>query len=259
MNESIQYIYLFQAKIQEHVCDLSAINLLTPGQPIQMSCSMLFACGTLTTDSSDISITSEAVFVSEGTTIQNVPPSKAARGTDGTGTGDSGTHGQPGIAAYNMNLVSNKQLRESGQNIIFISQGGAGGDGGNGKSGRSNLDQIPSDPADANEVVAKGLQVDYTKECDKHCGRQCKTCDEYWYHAIDVDLPTQACGGNGGNGGNGGGGGSAGIMTTGGTSGLIVSNKRLESAGGAAGIGAAEASGLKIKRHFTGYRYCQRS
>jgi hypothetical protein len=244
-----------QAKTQEQVCDLSAINLLTPGQSIQMSCNMMFVCGTLTADSTDISITSESVFVSEGTTIQNIPPAKAARGADGVNNGDSGTGGQPGVAAFNMNLVANKQLRESGQNVIFISQGGAGGDGGNGKSGRSNLDQIPANPADAKAVVVNGPQVDSSKHCSNHCGGHCNTCDEYWYHALDVNLPTQACGGNGGNGANGGDGAAAGIMTFGGTSGLIVANKRLESAGGAAGMGAAESSGLKVKRHFTGYRY----
>ena len=36
----------------EQLCDLSAINLKTPGEAIHLTCDMMFACGTLTAFSS---------------------------------------------------------------------------------------------------------------------------------------------------------------------------------------------------------------
>ena len=53
---------------------------------------------------------------------------------------------------------------------------------------------------------------------------------------------------------DGGNGGPAGILSISGTSELEAINNRLESSGGAPGIGGVEASGLICNRHFTGYR-----
>ena len=139
-------------------------------------------------------------------------------------------------------------------NLVTLIQGGAGGDGGNGMSGASHLGEIPANPATPTEVVQRGPQVDYRRGCSNHCGGHCEACDEYWYHALDIDLPTQICGGNGGNGGNGGDGGPAGALTVVGESGIEAINTPLASSGGLAGAGAAGAAGFVIKRHFTGYR-----
>ena len=84
------------------------------------------------------------------------------------------------------------------------------------------------------------------------CGHHCSCCDEYWYHALDII--TDACGGNGGNGGNGGAGAPAGSLTTTGDFNIEVVNTKLKSTGGSPGPGGVEASGLRCKRHFTGYR-----
>ncbi len=71
---------------------------------------------------------------------------------------------------------------------------------------------------------------------------------------MDQDIPAAACGGNGGSGGNGGNGGAAGTLTLNGNSGIQATNTPLESAGGAPGQGAAESSGIKVKRTFLGSR-----
>ena len=176
----------------EQLCDLSAINLKTPGEAIHLTCDMMFACGTLTADTSDFLITTDKIYLGQGATIQNVPPPKAASGADGVNPGDHGSDGAPGIPAFNLTLSANAVLRESGHKLIFISQGGAGGNGGNGKSGKSNLDKIPANPANGQEVYNRGPQVNYDKHCDKHCGHHCECCDEYWYHALDIT--TDACG-----------------------------------------------------------------
>ena len=236
----------------EQLCDLSATNLQTPGEPIHLTCGMMFVCGTLTADTTDLFVTTEKIYIGQGATIQNVPPPKAQNGADGVNPGDHGSDGAPGIPAFNMTLSANTLLRESGNKLIFISQGGAGGNGGNGKSGKSNLDKIPANPANGNEVYNRGPQVDYTRSCSKHCGGHCHCCDEYWYHALDIT--TDACGGNGGDGGNGGAGAPAGNLILTGGSNIEPVNTRLKSTGGSPGSGGVEASGLKCNRHFTGYR-----
>ena len=239
-------------KSHEQLCDLSAINLKTPGKAISLSCNMMFTCGTLTADTTDFKITTDKVYIGQGATIQNVPPPKAKSGADGVNPGDDGSDGAPGAPAFSMTLTANAMLRESGRKLIFISQGGAGGNGGSGKSGKSNLDKIPANPANGKEVYDRGPQVDYHKSCSKHCGGHCNCCDEYWYHALDIT--TDACGGNGGNGGDGGDGGAAGILTLSGTSNIEAINTRLKSTGGSPGSGGVEASGLRCNRHFTGWR-----
>ena len=68
-----------QAKVQEQVCDLSAINMQTPDQPIELSCTMLFTCDTITVDAKSVSITADQVYLGDGATLRNVPPAKAAK------------------------------------------------------------------------------------------------------------------------------------------------------------------------------------
>ena len=53
--------------------------------------------------------------------------------------------------------------------------------------GASNLDKIPNSPANAQEVVSRGPQTDYTKHCENHCGGHCNACDEYWYHKLTIE------------------------------------------------------------------------
>jgi len=241
---------------QEQVCDVSALNLATPGSPITLSCNLLFICEMVTVDSTSFTVTADSVYVGEGATIQNVPPIKAPNGADGVNPGDSGLSGDPGANAFSMVLEANKLLQGSADQIIFISQGGAGGNGGNGKIGASNLDKIPSSPANAQEVVSRGPQTDYTKHCENHCGGHCNACDEYWYHKLTIEIPIAACGGNGGNGGDGGDGGSAGLLTLSENieKVLTANNMQLDSAGGAPGAGAAGASGKNVHRSFDGWR-----
>ena len=240
-------------RLHEQLCDLSSINLKTPGESLTLSCSMMFTCGTLTADIADLlEVSADKVYIGQGATIQNVPPPKGQRGADGVNPGDSGTNGAPGTPAFSMTLTANSLLRESGKKLIFISQGGAGGNGGNGMGGRSNLDKIPANPANAQQVYQRGPQVDYTKHCSNHCGGHCNACDEYWYHALDIT--TDACGGNGGNGGDGGDGGAAGTLDISGLPTLEAINTLLKSTGGSPGSGGVEASGIKCNRHFTGWR-----
>ena len=245
----------FLPKTQEQVCDLSAMNLDTPGKPITLDCNLMFTCGTIVADTTDFKVTTDKVYIGQGATIQNVPPPKAKNGDNGKNPGDSGTDGAPGTPAFSMTLVANVMLRESGKKLILISQGGAGGDGGNGMSGKSNLDKIPANPANDKAVYDRGIpdpSNPYHKECHHHCGGHCNCCDEHWYHILDIT--TEACGGNGGNGGNGGAGGAAGKLTVDSAAGLVAINTQLDSAGGAPGVGAVGASGLRCNRHFTGFR-----
>ena len=156
-----------------------------------------------------------------------------------------------------MTIITKLILPQSDRKITFISRGGDGGDGGNGRQGLSNLDQIPPNPVNAKEVYHRGPQVDNKKSCSRHCGEQCKTCDEYWYHTLSIT--TDACGGHGGKGGDGGNGGSAGILNIFGISNIEIVNARRKSKGGASGSGGAGASGIKCNRHFTGYRLMHES
>lgn len=120
----------------EQVCDLSAVNLETPGKAISLSCGMAFVCGTNFVDTSNFEIASDSVYIGESATLQNVVPAKASAGDNGVNPGESGKNGANGLSAFSMALTSNKLLKNSAKQLIFISQGGAGGDGGNGKLGK---------------------------------------------------------------------------------------------------------------------------
>ena len=244
-------------KTQDHVCDLSAINLQTPDQPINLNCSMMFTCGTILADTTDFNINTDKIYVGQGATIQNVQPSKAKNGANGANRGDSGANGADGTPAFNMTLNANKMLRESGKKLMFISQGGAGGDGGSGQPGKNNLDKIPQIPPDAPSVVAQGPLISngYTKSCGSHCGGHCDCCDEYWHHAVIVNT-NETCGDKGGKRGNGGSGGAAGMLNVDGAAGLEFVNTKLEFAGGAGGDGAVKAFafGLRLNRRISGWR-----
>ncbi len=138
---------------------MSATNMITPGQPIDMTCSMLFACGTVDIDATAVTLTTDQIYLGDGATIKNVPPAKAARGDDGTTPGASGTDGTDGSSAFDMTLTANRLMTGSGTNVIFISQGGAGGDGGNGVVGQNNMGNVPAVVPDAKAVVQQGPQV----------------------------------------------------------------------------------------------------
>ena len=55
-----------------------------------------------------------------------------------------------------MTIDAKSIMRESGKQLIFISQGGAGGDGGNGRKGKSNMDKIPAEPANPQQAYDQG-------------------------------------------------------------------------------------------------------
>ena len=68
-----------KAHDQLQVCDLSIINMRSPGQPITFNCKMLFTCGSVTVDATLVSLTADQVFLGEGATFRNVQPPKAAK------------------------------------------------------------------------------------------------------------------------------------------------------------------------------------
>ena len=109
-------------QFQEQVCDILALNLETPDQPINLSCNLLFVCEVVVVDTSKLIVTADSVFIGEGATIQNVPPQKAQNGADGINPGDSGQKGAQGANAFNMVLEANKILDNSARQIVFISQ-----------------------------------------------------------------------------------------------------------------------------------------
>ena len=112
-----------KVKAYEQVCDMSAINLKTPGEPISLSCNLLFFCEMVIVDTSKLEVSANSVYVGEAATIQNVPPQKSKSGADGTNPGDSGENGDPGVDAFNMVLEANKLLENSATDqLIFISQ-----------------------------------------------------------------------------------------------------------------------------------------
>ena len=59
---------------------------------------------------------------------------------------------------------------------------------------------------------------------------------------------------NGGNGGSGGDGAAAGSLILAGSPNIEAINHRLKANGGSPGSGGVEASGIRCRRHFTGYR-----
>ena len=105
------------------ICDLSAIDMISPNQPIDLNCSMVFICESLDIDSSEVQIFTEKIFLGSGSIIKNIPPPQAERGADGNSYGDDGKNGSPGIPAFNMKIVANSIIRGSNTKITFISQG----------------------------------------------------------------------------------------------------------------------------------------
>ena len=116
------YSQKHKVKVQEQVCDISALNLETPGQPITMSCNLLFFCEMVVVDTSSLTVVADSVHVGDGATLQNVPPVKGQNGADGVNPGDSGLNGAPGANAFNMVLEANRLLKSSANQLIFISQ-----------------------------------------------------------------------------------------------------------------------------------------
>ena len=124
-----QILFNFKS-LEEEVCDLSAMNLENPGQPISLTCDILFMCDTMVVDSTDFKIASDKVYIGETATVQNVAPAKGKNGNNGINPGDNGSNGEHGTPGFSMTLTVNQMLRESGKKLNFISQGGSGGDGG---------------------------------------------------------------------------------------------------------------------------------
>lgn len=239
-------------KQESSICDISEMYAKLAGRTgsSDASCGLLFLCGE-TKISESTSITTEGIYVADGSSIINTDLGKAQNGADGTHPGEDGGNGSPGANAPNLNILANYTLPFSARAISFTSKGGSGGNGGNGKEGLDNTGKIPPGPSDAKAVTEMGTQYDYTHSSSSHCGGHCHTDDEYWY--FRYELIFNACGGKGGNGGNGGNGGAAGILTLTGTSGVTAKNSRLESTGGAPGSPAAGASGLDVARTYLGW------
>ena len=251
--------------LQAHqdICDLSAIELITPGSPISLDCQMMFACGEIIVDANGFNIVAESLFLGDNTRIENVKPPKAENGADGVEPGENGKDGAPGLPAFNMTLTIKSLMLTSDQSISFVSEGGDGGNGGKGQEGKSNMDQLPEAPADAKEVFDRGVNDpnhDPDLSEDKQecccvlgiCVSTCKTHDNTFYRILDIVSDTEACGGNGGNGGNGGPGGAAGTLTIDGPEGLEAFNNRQGSRGGNPGSGSLGAYGIKANRHYKG-------
>lgn len=119
---SLVYSQKRKVKAQEQVCDMSALKLQTPGQPITLSCNLLFFCEMVVVDTSSLTVTADFVHVGNGATLQNVPPVKGLNGADGVNPGDSGLNGAPGANAFNMVLEAKELLKSSADQLIFISQ-----------------------------------------------------------------------------------------------------------------------------------------
>ncbi len=148
---------MFQTR--EQTCDLTAMNLQTPSQSIDLTCQMTFICGTVTIDGSAVSITTEQIFLDDSATIQNVAPPKAANGYDGVILGENGGHGDDGARAFDMSLTANSLMAESSATITFISQGGDGGNGGLGAKGRPSGNVNSFNLNDAEAVTHHGILV----------------------------------------------------------------------------------------------------
>ncbi len=142
-------------------CDLTVMNLQTPGQPLELSCQKTFICGTVTIDALSVSITTEDIFLDNAATIQNVVPPKAANGNDGVAPGENGSDGASGAKGFDISLTANSLLPGSSSSLTFMSQGGDGGNGGAGQTG-----SLSTNPKPANiyfttpyEVQLHGPQV----------------------------------------------------------------------------------------------------
>ena len=105
-------------RTEEQVCDLSDLNMRTPGQAINLNCNLLFTCGSVMVDTSDLKIVTNSIYVGGSTTIKNVVPPKAAKGADGAVNGESGKDGSDGLSAFSMSMAANKLLKSSGKQVI---------------------------------------------------------------------------------------------------------------------------------------------
>ena len=105
------------------LCDLSAIELNTPNQEIELSCGMLFTCGTILVDATDFKIFSENIYIAHGSTIQNVELPVAPDGQDGANFGEDGHKGSTGYPAFDMTIEANSLIRGSDNSLTFTSKG----------------------------------------------------------------------------------------------------------------------------------------
>jgi hypothetical protein len=98
---------------------------------------------------------------------------KAQRGADGVNYGENGSNGSPGFPAFNMTIDAKSIMKESGKQLIFISQGGSGGDGGNGREGKSNMDKIPAEPTNPQQAYDQGKPDPNKPPTDSTSGHDC--------------------------------------------------------------------------------------
>ena len=105
------------------LCDLSAIELNTPNEQIELNCGMLFTCGTILVDATDFRIFSENIYIAHGSTIKNVELPVAPDGHNGMNFGEDGEKGSTGYPAFNMTIEVNSLIRGSDNSFTFTSQG----------------------------------------------------------------------------------------------------------------------------------------
>ena len=105
------------------LCDLSAIDLNTPNEKIELNCGMLFTCGTILVDATDFRIFSENIYIAHGSTIKNVELAVAPDGQDAVNFGEDGQKGSNGYPAFNMTIEANSLIRGSDNSFTFTSKG----------------------------------------------------------------------------------------------------------------------------------------
>jgi len=242
------------------LCDVAQIPLGS-APTAKMSCNMLFLCGSPSIDGASASITTDSLWIGQGTSISNKPLPKGAKGQDATAPGASGLNGGNGKNAPNIQISADKLMPTSGNSLQYISKGGDGGDGGNGMKGQDNMANYPT--AEMNSIIAQGAAYVVSHgslvshdhhDTGTHCGGHCHTQEDYWHYKLDV-VTTAGCGGNGGNGGKGGNAGSAGLLTVTGSAGVTASNQRQPSQGGSGGVKGVGVYGKRVDAHFTAWHH----
>ena len=223
-------------------------TLIQPGQEVEVTCEVLFLCGSIVMDATEFRLTTNVIFVSSDAMIKTADKPKASSGRDGTRPGAAGDHGADGAAGGNLVITANEKLPGSADTLIFESKGGYGGDGGNGRTGEDKTGDVPTGPATARDVCEHGTEEGHTHDSDHRCGKHCYTYDDYWYFRMTIHFV--ATGGDGGHGGHGGERGAAGLLTILGSSGVTAVNYQHESVGGLGGTGGAGGPGVDADREW---------
>ena len=122
------------------ICDISEIQTklgINIGLELSVSCEVLHMCGETNMPNSQLTITTNKMFISNGYHINQEAPPRSANGADSLEESGDGEDGEPGLAGQDISLTFVDLLTSSANLITVTLNGGEGGNGGKGGDGKA--------------------------------------------------------------------------------------------------------------------------